>query len=114
MITKPELAYVIQQVCLHMHDPRACHLMLLKCMLRYVRGMVSLGLHLRASATLDLRAYTDADWAGYPDTRHSTFGFCVFLDDALISWSSKWQATISRSSAEAEYRGVANAVAECV
>ena len=97
-----------------MHDPRECHNALLKRVLRYVRGTLSLVLHLRASASLDLRAYTDANWAGCPDTRRSTSGFCVYLGDALVSWSSKRQATISRSSAEAEYRGVANAVAECV
>jgi hypothetical protein len=60
-----------------------------------------------------LIAYTDADWAGCPDTRRSTSGFCVYLGDALVSWSSKRQNAVSRSSAEAEYRGIANAVAEC-
>ncbi|GAA0166361.1 hypothetical protein LIER_21530 [Lithospermum erythrorhizon] len=54
----------------------------------------------------------DLDWAGCPDTSKSTSDFCVFLGDILISWSSKSQATISRSSAEAEYRGVANVVSE--
>jgi hypothetical protein len=56
--------------------------------------------------------YIDADWAGCPNTRCSISGFCVYLDDNLISWSSKRQHTVSRSSTEAEYCAVANAVAE--
>ncbi|GKC65842.1 ribonuclease H-like domain-containing protein [Tanacetum coccineum] len=68
--------------------------------------------HRYASATTYLVGYTDADWAGCPSTRGSTSGYCVFLGDNLLSWSVKRQHTISRSSAEAEYRGVANVVAE--
>ncbi|GKC22910.1 ribonuclease H-like domain-containing protein [Tanacetum coccineum] len=59
-----------------------------------------------------LVAYTDADWAGCPTTRRSTSGYCVFLGDNLLSWSAKRQHTLSRSSLEAEYRGIANVVAE--
>ncbi|GKA70620.1 ribonuclease H-like domain-containing protein, partial [Tanacetum coccineum] len=59
-----------------------------------------------------LVAYTGADRAGCPTTRRSTSSYCVFLGDNLLSWSAKRQHTLSRSSAKAEYRGVANVVAE--
>jgi hypothetical protein len=110
--TRPDIAYAVQQVCLHMHDPREPHLAALKRILRYVRGTLHLGLLLRPSSSTDLVVYTDADWAGCPDTRRSTSGYAVFLGDNLVSWSSKRQNTVSRSSAEAEYRAVANGVAE--
>jgi hypothetical protein len=110
--TRPDIAYAVQQVCLHMHDPREPHLAALKRILRYVRGTLHLGLQLRPSPVTDLVVYTDADWAGCPDTRKSTSGYAVFLGDNLVSWSSKRQTTVSRSSAEAEYRAVANGVAE--
>lgn len=112
-MTRPDIAYAVQQCCLVMHGPRAPHLALAKRVLRYLRGTTSHGLHLQRAPSLDLVAYSDADWAGCPDTHRSTSGYTVYLGDSLISWSSKRQATVSRSSAEAEYRAVANAVAEC-
>ncbi|GKE70510.1 ribonuclease H-like domain-containing protein, partial [Tanacetum coccineum] len=75
-------------------------------------GTLDLGIHLYASSATSLVGYTDADWAGCPSTRRSTSGYCVFLGDNLLYWSAKRQHTLSRSSAEAEYRGVANVVAE--
>ena len=110
--TRPDISYAVQQICLYMHDPREPHLAALKRILRYLRGTSSLGLLIRPSASSELIVYSDADWAGCPDTRKSTSGYAVFLGDNLVSWSSKRQNTVSRSSAEAEYRAVANAVAE--
>ncbi|GJZ46816.1 ribonuclease H-like domain-containing protein [Tanacetum coccineum] len=110
--TRPDISYAVQQVCLYMHDPREPHFSALKRILRYVQGTLDYGLQLFSSSTTDLVAYSDADWAGCPTTRRSTSGYCVFLGNNLLSWSSKRQPTLSRSSAEAEYRGVANAVAE--
>ncbi|GKC31046.1 ribonuclease H-like domain-containing protein [Tanacetum coccineum] len=102
----------LQHVCLYMHDPREPHFSALKRILRYVRGTLDHGFKLFSSFTTDLVAYSDANWAGCPTTRRSTSGYCVFLGNNLLSWSSKRQPTLSRSSVEAEYRGVANVVAE--
>ncbi|GJW38136.1 ribonuclease H-like domain-containing protein [Tanacetum coccineum] len=65
--TKP--SYVVQHVCLYMHDPRDPHFTALKCIIRYVRGTIDHGLQLHVSFTAQLTAYTDADWAGCPVTR---------------------------------------------
>ncbi|KAJ0546658.1 putative RNA-directed DNA polymerase [Helianthus annuus] len=110
--TRPDITYAVQQVCMHMHAPCFDHWHALKRILRYVKGTSSFGITLGPSRATSLVAYTDADWVGCPDTRRSTSGYCVYLGDNLISWSSKRQATVSRSSVEAEYRGVANVVAE--
>ncbi|GKC76838.1 ribonuclease H-like domain-containing protein [Tanacetum coccineum] len=95
-----------------MHDPREPHFVVLKRILRYVKDTLDFGFHLYASVTTFLVGYTDADWAGCPSTRRSTSGYCVFLGDNLLSWSFKRHHAISRFSVEAEYRGVANVVAE--
>uniref|UniRef100_A0ACD5Z1H0 Uncharacterized protein n=1 Tax=Avena sativa TaxID=4498 RepID=A0ACD5Z1H0_AVESA len=112
-LTRPEIAYAVHQTCLFMHAPRSTHLNLVKRIIRYIKGTLDHGTLLVPSSTSSLVAYSDADWAGYPDTRRSTTGFCVFLGENLISWSAKRQTTVSRSSAEAEYHVVAHVVAEC-
>ncbi|GJV39083.1 ribonuclease H-like domain-containing protein [Tanacetum coccineum] len=84
--TRPDISYAVQQVCLHMHDPREPHLAALKRVLRYVRGTLDFGLQLYASITGSLVAYTDADWAGSPtNLADPTSGYCVFLGDNLLS-----------------------------
>jgi hypothetical protein len=95
-----------------MHDPREPNLATLKRILHYDRGTLDLGLCVRPSSQSNLIVYSDVDWTGCPDTRCSTSRYAVFLGDYLISWSSKRQNNVSRSSAEAEYHDAANAVAE--
>ncbi|GJU68696.1 ribonuclease H-like domain-containing protein [Tanacetum coccineum] len=81
--------------------------------LTFTRSDISYAVQqLFSSSTTYLVACSDVDWAGCPTTRRSTSGYCVFLGNNLLSWSSKHQPTLSCSSAEAEYHGVANAVAE--
>nr|GEW68655.1 ribonuclease H-like domain-containing protein [Tanacetum cinerariifolium] len=64
--TRPDISYAVQQVCLHMHDPREPHFSALKRILRYVRGTLDYGLQLFASSTTSLVAYSDANWVGVP------------------------------------------------
>jgi hypothetical protein len=75
--TQPDIVYVMQQICLHMHDPQEPHLTAMKRILRYLRGTPDFGLLLRRSSSSDLVVYTDVDWAGYPDARRSTLGYVV-------------------------------------
>lgn len=86
--TRPDICYAVQQVCLFMHDPRALHLVALKWILRYIKGTLDFGLHLYHTHDFRVTAYSDADWGGCPDTRLSTTGYCVYLGNNLISWSS--------------------------
>nr|GEU42359.1 ribonuclease H-like domain-containing protein [Tanacetum cinerariifolium] len=96
--TRLDISYAVQQVFLHMHDHREPHLFTLKRILRYVQGTMNYGLQLFSSSTIDLVAYSNADWAGCPTTRRSNSGYYVFLGNNLLSWSAKRQPTLSRFS----------------
>jgi hypothetical protein len=84
--TRPDITYAVQQICLHMHDPREPHLIALKRLLRYLRGTIDYGLLIHRSSSAELVVYTDTDGAGCPDTRRSTSGYAVFLGVNLVSW----------------------------
>jgi hypothetical protein len=65
------------------------HLALLQQILRYAKGTIFVGLHLSARSVDTLIGYSDVDWAGCPDSRRSISGYCVYLGNNLVSWSSK-------------------------
>ena len=73
-----------------------------------------MGLRLSKSDSILVSAFSDADWVGCTDDRWSTGGFAIFLGSNLISWSARKQATVSRSSTEAEYKALDNANAEVI
>lgn len=85
---------------------------LLKRVLRYVKGTLPMGINFNNECDNTLRAYSDSDWGGCKSTRRSTGGFCTFLGTNIISWSSKKQNTVSRSSTEAEYRSLSDTAQE--
>jgi histone deacetylase 1/2 len=113
-LTRPDLAFAVNKVCQFLHAPTSLHWTAVKRILRYVRGTSGIGIKITKSPSTLLSAFSDADWAGSVDDRRSTGGFAVFLGPNLISWSAKKQATVSRSSTEAEYKSLANATAELI
>jgi histone deacetylase 1/2 len=111
-LTRPNISFAVNKVCQFLHAATTVHWAAVKRILRYVRGTLHLGLKIRKSPSTLVSAFTDADWAGCPDDRRSTGGFVVFFGSNLISSTARKQATVSRSSIEAEYKAMANATAE--
>ena len=77
-----------------------------------MKGTLFYGLHLSSQSLLTLQAYSDAERAGDPTDRRSTTGYYFLLGDSLISWRSKKQSVVARSSIEVEYRALADTTAE--
>uniref|UniRef100_A0A2N9EH56 Reverse transcriptase Ty1/copia-type domain-containing protein n=1 Tax=Fagus sylvatica TaxID=28930 RepID=A0A2N9EH56_FAGSY len=88
-LTRPDIAFAVNKVCQFMHNPTEDHWSAVK-------------------------PFSDADWASCPDDRRSTTGYCLYLGRNLLSWTSRKQRTVSRSSTESEYRAVAQAATEIV
>ncbi|KAE8708351.1 Detected protein of unknown function [Hibiscus syriacus] len=112
--TRPDIAYSIQLLSQFMQQPRKLHLDAALRVVRYIKSSPGQGVLLSAVSQCQLQAFCDSDWATFPMTKRSVTGFCVKLGDSLLSWKSKKQNTIARSSAEVEYRSMAMTVAEIV
>lgn len=113
-LTRPDLSYSVQQLSQFMAAPCIDHWHAALHVVKYLKGNPSLGLFFPSCGSLEVRAYSDADWASCPDSRQSLTGFCIFLGDALVSWRCKKQQTVSASSTEAEYRAMSATVRELI
>ncbi|XXG88667.1 hypothetical protein AAC387_Pa12g0857 [Persea americana] len=110
-LTRRVITFAVNLVCQYMHAPTTSHLVVVKRVLRFLKGTITFGLHFRPGP-LCLIAYCDTDWAGNLDDRRSTSGYCVYFGPNPISWSAKKQAIVARSSTEAEYSWLAHIATE--
>ncbi|KAJ4769875.1 Retroelement pol polyprotein-like [Rhynchospora pubera] len=111
-ITRPDLCYSVHVLAQFMQAPLDIHYNAAIRVLRYLKGSPGQGIVLSADNDLLLSGYCDSDWASCPLTRRSLTGYFVMLGDSPISWKTKKQHTVSRSSAEAEYRSMATTSCE--
>ena len=110
--TRPDISYAVNRLSQFMHRPTNDHWQAAKRVLRYLAGTPTHGIIIHASSPLTVHAFSDADWAGDNDDYVSTNGYIIYIGRNPVSWSSKKQRGVARSSTEAEYRAVANTASE--
>ena len=99
--TRPDISYAVNQLSQFLSSPTTIQQRAALRVLKYVKGTPGLGLLFPTNFDMKLKAFSDFDWAGCPNTRRSMTGFSVYLANALISWKSKKQNIVSRSACEA-------------
>jgi hypothetical protein len=113
-LTRPDISFAVNKLSQFMHYPKQTHWTATKRLLRYLKNTIFHGVTISKTSSSTLTCFSDADWAGSLDDRKSTSAYLLFLGNTPISWSSKKQRAIARSSTEAEYRALATAAAESV
>ncbi|KAM0024789.1 putative RNA-directed DNA polymerase [Helianthus debilis subsp. tardiflorus] len=110
--TRPDITYAVNVLSQFVGDPRQPHLDVATRVVRYLKTTLGQGILLPKDGGLQLLTYCDSDWMGCPLTRRSRTGYLLLFGGAPVSWKSKKQSVVSRSSAEAEYRAMATTVSE--
>ncbi|KAK2437071.1 putative mitochondrial protein [Trifolium repens] len=113
-VTRPDISFAVSVVSQFLNSPCQEHMDAVIRILKYIKGAPGKGLIYKDRGHTQIVGYSDADWAGSPIDRRSTSGYCVLVGGNLISWKSKKQNVVARSSAEAEYRAMALVTCELI
>jgi hypothetical protein len=116
--TRPDITHATNVVSRHMNNPKPTHMRAAFKVMRYLSGCVNYGLRYNNDERVykwnevTITGYCDADWGGDKSDRKSTTGYCVFVNENLISWCTRKQQTVALSSAEAELMAMVEVVKE--
>ncbi|GJS68100.1 hypothetical protein Tco_0682665 [Tanacetum coccineum] len=105
-MTRRDISYDVQHLSQFVSAPKDVHMQAAIHLLKYLKGSISKGLFYPVQPHLKMTGFSYADWASCLMTKRSLTGYCIFLGQSLVSWKTKKQATVSRSSTEAEYRSM--------
>ncbi|XP_039045237.1 uncharacterized mitochondrial protein AtMg00810-like [Hibiscus syriacus] len=114
VITRPDITFSVNRVFQLMQAHIDTHFQVVKHILIYLQGTIDFGMSFLASSRFSLTGFADASWGADVDDRRSTSGFFIYFGGNLVSWSSRKQQIVARSTVEVEYRSVACADAEMV
>jgi len=106
--TRPDITYAVSVVSQFMHTPSEDHMTVVIRILSYLKGAPEKGLTFKRHGNMEVKGFTDADWAENLTDQRSTSGYFTFVVGNLVTWRSKKQNVTARSSTEVEYRGMAH------
>jgi hypothetical protein len=101
--SRPDIMLSVCMCARFQSDPKECHLVAVKRILRYLISTPCFRIWYPKRSTFDLIGYSDSDYARCKVDRKSTSGTCLFLGRSLVSWSSRKQTSVALSTTEAEY-----------
>ncbi|WJZ84163.1 hypothetical protein VitviT2T_003782 [Vitis vinifera] len=110
--TRPDIGFFVSVVSQFMNNPTENHMTVVIRILRYLKMTPGNGLFFQRTTKKEIEIFSNADWAGSLTDRRSTSGYCSFVWGNLVTWRSKKQSMVARSSAEAEFRAMTQGICE--